>query len=87
MKKELLEHTPDAIMFSSGSTVDGLRRNLSNDELKSITKNAVVASIGPSTSNVIRKRGLPVHVEAATHSLPGLIEALTNYLNEQGRSR
>ncbi len=40
----------------------------------------VICSIGPATSAEIRRQGLEVTVEAADHDIPGLIEALKDYL-------
>jgi uroporphyrinogen III methyltransferase/synthase len=34
------------------------------------------ASIGPITSATLRELGLPVHIEAAEYSIPGLIRAI-----------
>jgi uroporphyrinogen III methyltransferase/synthase len=38
-----------------------------------------IASIGPVTSAAVRRHGLKVAVEAKTHSIPGLIEAVSAY--------
>jgi uroporphyrinogen III methyltransferase/synthase len=35
-----------------------------------------VVSIGPVTSETARELGLPVHVEAERHDIPGLVCAL-----------
>ncbi len=75
-KEELLAHRPDAIMFSSGSTARGLFELLSAEEVKAIASDAVLASIGPSTTKVIEDLGMRVAITAKTHSLPVLIDAL-----------
>jgi uroporphyrinogen-III synthase len=36
------------------------------------------ASIGPVTSSTLRELGLPVHIEAAEYTIPGLIRAIVN---------
>lgn len=79
LKTKLLTVPPDAIVFSSGSTAAGLRQILNDEEWTTVTSSAVIASIGPSTSIAISKHGLTVNVEAGEHSLPGLIDALTDY--------
>ncbi|MCB1089228.1 MAG: uroporphyrinogen-III synthase, partial [Verrucomicrobiae bacterium] len=35
-----------------------------------------IASIGPITSDTIRKHGLHVDIEAKQHDIPGLVEAV-----------
>lgn len=61
----------DVITFTSSSTVEcflELGIDLPDDVL--------VASIGPITSETIRRHGLPVHVEAERHDIPGLVAAV-----------
>ena len=82
-KEELLAHRPDVIMFSSGSTARGLFELLSAEEVKAVASDAVLASIGPSTTKVIEDLGLKVGVTATTHSLPGLIEALVAHFRSE----
>lgn len=79
MKTRLFEHPPHAIMFTSGSTVDGLFAVLSPEEAQKLTQNAALASIGPSTSKVLAARGLTPAVEAREHNIPSLIRDLTEY--------
>jgi uroporphyrinogen III methyltransferase/synthase len=66
------ENGADVVTFTSSSTVDNflaLKLPLP-PELK-------FASIGPITSETMRKHGLKVEVEAKQHDIPGLIEAIT----------
>jgi uroporphyrinogen-III synthase len=65
-------------MFTSGSTVEGLVKNLSSEELKSLCEGTVIQSIGPSTSETIESYGIRVTLEAATHSIPSMIEDLVS---------
>jgi len=76
MKEKLFAYPPDVIMLTSGSTVDGLAANLSADELKNLTADCFIVSIGPMTSDVIRSHGMTVGLEAKTHSIPSMIEEL-----------
>ena len=39
-------------------------------------KGALVASIGPVTSETAREHGLEVGIEASPHTIPALVEAL-----------
>lgn len=60
----------DYVTFTSSSTV----RNLLGAVPGGLAGRLV--SIGPVTSQALRDRGLEPHVEAATHDIDGLIEAL-----------
>jgi uroporphyrinogen III methyltransferase/synthase len=75
-REKLFAHPPDVVIFTSGSSMKGLSENLSDDELKRLAEGALVASIGPSTSRVIRSFGLDVGLESAKNSLPSLVEEL-----------
>ncbi len=61
----------DIITFTSASTVEcffalGL----------ALPKDIKIASIGPVTTEALRKQGLRPHVEAKDYSIPGLVEAV-----------
>ncbi len=64
----------DAVVFTSSSTVTGLR-----DLLPAADVPPVVVSIGPVTSATLRAAGVPVTVEAGVHSLDGLVDALVDW--------
>ncbi|HEX7024849.1 MAG TPA: uroporphyrinogen-III synthase, partial [Gemmatimonadales bacterium] len=74
IRRRLAEGRVDIITFTASSTV----RNFV-DLVGTEIGNARVASIGPITSATARELGLPVHVEAEVHSIPGLLEALTRF--------
>ncbi len=68
------EEGADIITFTSSSTVDcffelGLE----------LPKGVKIASIGPVTSETLRKRGLRVDIEAKEFSIPGLVKAIETY--------
>lgn len=71
---------PDVITFTSSSTV----RNFvalagKSARLRSKRSQAAaicMASIGPITSATLRELGLPVSIEAAEYTIPGLIKAI-----------
>jgi uroporphyrinogen III methyltransferase / synthase len=65
----------DAITFTSSSTVD---RWLDLAGVEGTPK--VVACIGPITAATARGRGLDVTVEAGTHTIDGLVEALVAHV-------
>jgi uroporphyrinogen III methyltransferase/synthase len=70
----LAEEGADMITFTSASTVDHFMN------LKvALPKDIKIASIGPVTSTAVRRHGLKVNVEAKTHSIPGLVEAVASF--------
>ncbi|MBI4333458.1 MAG: uroporphyrinogen-III C-methyltransferase [Chloroflexi bacterium] len=76
--KELLKNSKvDVVTFTSSSTVHGLVSLLGGDRGK--LEGLVTASIGPVTSATARELGLNVTVEAAEHTIPGLVEAIKEY--------
>ncbi len=68
----ILAHQPDWITFTSSSTAQNLIDGIGADALR----NSRCASIGPITSATLRKSGVAVAVEAATFTVPGLVEAI-----------
>jgi uroporphyrinogen-III synthase len=75
----LEEQPPDIITFTSGSTAAGFVEILGKKKAAEVCERATVASIGPMTSDVIRKYGLRVDVEAEIHSVSGVVEAILDY--------
>jgi uroporphyrinogen-III synthase len=82
------QRRPQLITFTSSSTVRNfvaLLLNESRDQagrvhagnsLKRHLKEVRIASIGPITSSTLREFGLPVDIEAAEYTIPGLIKAI-----------
>lgn len=62
----------DAITFTASSTVRNFLGQVPGDRLAGIT----IACIGPVTADTARAAGLPVHVVAEEHTIPGLVAAL-----------
>lgn len=69
---------PDAVTFTSGSTAKNLASLLEAAE-RTIPSGIVMASIGPITSGVMRDLGWEPTIEAATASIPSLIESLAEH--------
>ncbi|MFN8556877.1 MAG: uroporphyrinogen-III synthase [Dehalococcoidia bacterium] len=67
----------DAVTFTSSSTVTHLLDALGGDA--GPLGGACVASIGPVTSATVRAAGLRVDVEAAQHTINGLVAALQEF--------
>ncbi len=70
---------PDAITFTSASTAENLKALLDAAGL-ALPANVILASIGPITSQAMRKLGLEPTVEAAEATIPALVEALERSL-------
>ena len=69
------EPYPDWVTFSSSSAVDNLV-TLVGAEIVSRVK---IASIGPITSETVRKHGLAVTAEASVQNVQGLVEAVASF--------
>ena len=62
----------DTATFTAPSTVRGLIGQVGAEALRGVT----IISIGPATSAAAAGAGLTVHVEAAVHTMQGLVEAI-----------
>ncbi len=69
-------HDIDIVTFTSASTVDNFFAAIGDRSLDG----ALLASIGPMTSEAVRKHGREVGVEAANASVQALCEAVLNTL-------
>jgi uroporphyrinogen III methyltransferase/synthase len=63
----------DYVTFTSASTVRFFLRALGDNRPSADTR---IVSIGPITSAALREHGLEPHVEAASHDVDGLVQAL-----------
>ena len=67
----------DIAVFTSSSSVDHfLKRAKLPDGCK-------IASIGPITAKTLAEHGKNVDIEAAEHTIPGLVTAIEKYVDEQ----
>ncbi len=64
----------DTVIFTSPSVVDAFC-----DQPEPLAVPRTIAAIGPVTAAAARRRGLPVHVEAAEHTVSGVVAALTGH--------
>ena len=78
LRRLFAEAPPDAITFTSASTVQNLVAILETMGLK-IPAGTVLASIGPITSQAMRELGLAVTLEAREATMNSLVEALAGY--------
>ena len=71
----------DAICFSSSSTFDNLLA-MFGDELKTLQGRTEFFSIGPLTSETIRKHGFAVALQAEKWTIDALVAAMVDYYNK-----
>jgi uroporphyrinogen-III synthase len=74
---------PDAVVFTSGSTVMHLVQVLAEAGL-TLPREVACVSVGPVTSAALRDAGLLVAAEAETASLEALVEACVGLLRSRG---
>jgi len=74
--RRLREEGADWITFTSGSTVEHFHRRFDLCKLVARFPGMRLASIGPETSRALVGLGLTPAVEAAEHTIPGLVAAL-----------
>jgi uroporphyrinogen III methyltransferase/synthase len=82
LKEKLFETPPHAILFTSASTVKGLKQNLSDDEIKQITTDAKIFSLGPMVSQTLTDHGFEITGMAEEHTIPGLINTLLDFYSK-----
>jgi uroporphyrinogen III methyltransferase/synthase len=68
----VLSRKPDWIAFTSSSTVQNLVGAVGAEALREVK----CASIGPVTSETLRRNGIPVEVEASSFTISGLVQAI-----------
>ena len=71
--KEIIKNDINWITFASSFAVDCFFKDFKPEN---IDKKIKIASIGPATSNTIKKFGIKPAVEAKEHTIAGLIEAM-----------
>jgi uroporphyrinogen-III synthase len=75
----LLERHIDAVTFTSPSAVRAFALIFGEDQASDLLTHTVVASIGPATSQAVRRLGVTVTVEPAMHTAPALADALADH--------
>ena len=73
---KLLEDGADWITFTSASTVEHFHARFDLPRLLKKFPQTKLASIGPETSKALAVLGITPTIEAAVHSIEGLVEAL-----------
>lgn len=75
----LLTPGPDVITFTSSSTATHFARLAGETRVAELLAGVAIASIGPITSETIKKLGLAVTVEARESTIAGLVSAIEDY--------
>ena len=73
-------HGADAILFASSSAVQSFVDQAAALKLAKAAKRPLAGSIGPQTSETMKKVGMPIDFTAKTPSLDALVEALVKKL-------
>lgn len=73
---DLVEAGADWITFTSASTVEHFHKRFGLPELLKKHPGMKLASIGPETSKALAKLGLKPTIEAHSHTIDGLVQAL-----------
>lgn len=80
------KNLPDAITFTSSSTVTNFFRLLHHAGFSELPRSVVAVSIGPITSRTLREHGIEPVAEAIEYTIPGLVVALCRWSNAQERA-
>jgi uroporphyrinogen III methyltransferase / synthase len=83
VRRALVDERPDAITFTSGSTVRGFVESLMQSGLgepADMLRGVTVACIGPITAEAARSYGLDPTVSAEEYTMQGLTDALVRHL-------
>ena len=81
--QRLLTPPPDVITFTSSSTVSNFAKLAGEDNVSELLRGVAIASIGPITSQTIRKLELAVTIEAEESTMPGLVRAIEDHFRDQ----
>jgi uroporphyrinogen-III synthase len=71
----------DAIVFASASSVEAFGEQARHLKLEKGAQVPALCSFGPTTSERMKKAGIPVAVEAAEPGLDGMVAALVEYFS------
>jgi uroporphyrinogen-III synthase len=83
----LLSPPPHVVTFTSSSTATNFVALLGERRAKQLLGSTVVASIGPVTSATLRGLSVPIAVEARVSTIPGLVEAIKEFVARQANPR
>ncbi|HEX6179567.1 MAG TPA: uroporphyrinogen-III C-methyltransferase [Thermoanaerobaculia bacterium] len=73
----------DVVTFTSGSTVEHFFSRLTPEERAQVFEQSMIASIGPQTTEAIRRYGRGADVEATSASVQALHDAVVNAVSQK----
>lgn len=73
-----LDEKPDIVTFTSSSTA----KNFVTLYEKNVLKGTKIASIGPVTTKTLKNLGFTAHIEAKRYDIPGLVEAIIEFVKK-----
>ena len=79
----LIDLRPDWITFTSASTATNFSEMLKGHDLNKLGR---YACIGPTTSQAARDGGITVSVQPEQHDIPGLVEAMVEWVRADSAS-
>jgi uroporphyrinogen III methyltransferase/synthase len=77
----------DLVALMSASAARGFIELTARIRGRSVPSDVVCASIGPETTKAAAAHGLEVAVEAETHTVAGLVEAIVSYFQRAEQNR
>jgi len=78
-RRQILRGKADCITFTSPSTATYFTRHFSKEEIRKIFKKTKAASIGPITSQSLRKHGIPSILQAQSYDSLGLVRKIAEF--------
>lgn len=82
LKTQLVRGDVDVLLFTSSSTVDSIVAVL-GEKAVPVLAGLTLASIGPITTATARAHGLEIAVQAESHTVAGLLDALERHFSHQ----
>jgi uroporphyrinogen-III synthase len=81
LRETLVDDRPDAVTFTSSSTVRGFMRGITDLEwdAREALRGIALACIGPITAATLREYALEPDIVAAHYTMPGLVQALIDH--------
>ena len=77
--QSVLDHPPDALVFTSSSTVRNFVSLLGDDRAAALLASAVVAALGPVTAETLRSAGKRAEIVPPENTIPALIAAILHF--------
>ncbi|MDA8210653.1 MAG: uroporphyrinogen-III synthase, partial [Clostridia bacterium] len=83
MRELFIKKKIHIVTFTSSSTVKNFVKLLNTPDYLELLSGVTVACIGPITADTARGLGLHVDVEAKQYTIPGLLQAIVEYIGSK----